>query len=361
VTRATAIRPGPAGRRIPRARGRCIRVMLVDDSFPYRMFLRELIDAQADMEVVAESGDGMSAAQRVAEVAPDVVLMDVAMPGIDGIEATRRIVASGICAKVIVVSAFQEPDAMKRVLKAGVVTSFRKDRDGNAAWNAQLLAGIRKVAGVAPAPAPAPGESVRRAPGPVRAVVIGASTGGPQAVARVLSGLPEDIGVPVLVVLHVAEHFGPTVSEWMAKVSGRPVHLARDGEPLAKCGIRLAPADVHMTVEGGRVVLSHAPPRHSVRPSVDVLFESAAREFGPDVVGVLLTGMGRDGAQGLLALREEGAVTLAQDEATSAVFGMPAEAIRMGAAEQVLPLERIPVAILHHLARNREGGGGAGP
>jgi len=356
VTRGSAIRTAHAGAaegRDLRARGRRIRVMLVDDSFPYRMFLRELIDAQGDMEVVAESGDGMSAAQRVGEVAPDVVLMDVTMPGMDGIEATRRIVASGVTTKVIVVSAFQNPDAMKEVLKAGVVTSFRKDRDGNAAWNDQLLAGIRRVSGVVPAPSHAP--AARRAQGRVRAVVIGASTGGPQAVARVLAGLPEDIGVPVLVVLHVAEHFGATVSEWMAKVSGRPVHLARDGELLSRGGIFLAPADVHMTVEGGRVVLSHAPPRHSVRPSVDVLFESAAREFGPDAVGALLTGMGRDGARGLLALREEGAVTLAQDEATSAVFGMPAEAIRLGAAEQVLPLERIPAAILHVLARNREG------
>lgn len=359
MTRRGAIQaahPRPADLRDRPDQGRRIRVMVVDDSFHYRMFLRELIDAQADMEVVGESGDGMSAAQRIGEVAPDVVLMDVTMPGMDGIEATRRIAASGVSAKVIVVSAFQDPDAMKEVLKAGVVTSFRKDRDGNAAWNDQLLACIRRVAGVAPAPAPVPAS--RRVPGRVRAVVIGASTGGPQAVARVLSGLPEDVGVPVLVVLHVAEHFGATVSEWMARVSGRPVHLARDGEPLTKGGICLAPADAHMTVEGGRVVLSDAPPRHSVRPSVDVLFESAAREFGPDVVGVLLTGMGRDGARGMLALREGGAVTLAQDEATSAVFGMPAEAIRLGAVEQVLPLERIPAAILHVLARNREGRGG---
>jgi len=327
--------------------------MLVDDSFHYRMFLRELIEAQSDMEVVAESGDGMSAAQRVGEVAPDVVLMDVTMPGMDGIEATRRIAASGVNTKVIVVSAFHDPEAMKEVLKAGVVTSFRKDRDGNIAWNAQLLAGIRKVAGVAPGTPPPPGG--QRAPGKVRAVVVGASTGGPQAVARILSGLPADIAVPVLVVVHVADHFGATLSEWMGKVSGRPVHLARDREPLARPGVRLAPADVHMSVEGGHVVLSHAPPRHSVRPSVDVLFESAAREFGPDVVGVLLTGMGRDGARGLLALREEGAVTLVQDEATSAVFGMPAEAIRLGAAEQVLPLERIPAAIVQAVAREREG------
>lgn len=352
MTRGSPIRPASPAHPAQAVRGRRIRVMLVDDSFHYRMFLRELIEAQADMEVVGESGDGMSAAQRIGEVAPDVVLMDVTMPGMDGIEATRRIAASGVDTKVIVVSAFQDPDAMKEVLKAGVVTSFRKDRDGNAAWNDQLLSGIRKVAGVTP-PEPPPGD--RRAPGRVRAVVIGASTGGPQAVARVLSGLPEDLGVPVLVVLHVADRFGATLSEWMTKVSGRPVHLARDGKSLTRGGICLAPADVHLTVEGGRMVLSDAPPRHSVRPSVDVLFESAAREFGPDVVGVLLTGMGRDGARGLLTLREKGAVTLVQDEATSAVFGMPAEAIRLGAAEQVLPLERIPAAILHVIARDARG------
>lgn len=330
--------------------GRRIRVMLVDDSFPYRMFLRELIEGQGDMEVVAESGDGMSAAQRVAEVVPDVVLMDLTLPGIDGIESTRRIVQSGVGAKVIVVSAFESPDAMKEVLKAGVITTYHKDRDGRAGWNEALLAGIRKAAGV---PATPPEEVRRR--GAVRVIVMGASTGGPQAVAQVLAGLPEDLGVPVCVVLHVADHFGATLSEWLGRVSGRSVTLARDGMALGEAGVVLAPPDAHLTFDGARVVLSHAPPRHNVRPSVDVLFEGAAGAFGPDVVGVLLTGMGRDGARGLLTLRQQGAATLVQDEATCAVFGMPAEAIRLEAAERVLPLDRIPPAIVEVVARSREG------
>jgi len=181
-------------------------------------------------------------------------------------------------------------------------------------------------------------------------VVIGASTGGPQAVATVLAGLPEDLPVPVLIVVHVAEHFGETLADWMTKVVGRPVGVAAQGLRPGPGQLMLAPAGAHLTIDRGRVVLSDAPARHSVRPSVDVLFESAAREYGPAAVGVVLTGMGRDGARGLLTLREAGATTLVQDEATSAVFGMPAEAIRLKAADQVLPLDRIAQAICRELA-----------
>jgi two-component system chemotaxis response regulator CheB len=325
-----------------------IRVLVVDDSFPYRMFLRELIEAQADMTVVGESGNGALAAQRVHDLAPDVVLMDVRMPGMDGIEAARRIVASGVPTRVIVISAFHDPDALKDTLKVGVAVSYRKQQRPNADWNEALLASIRRVAGdhrepgsrgaLLPAPPPIPR-------GPVRAILIGASTGGPQAVATVLGELPKDIGVPILIVVHLADHFGETLSEWMRGAAGWPVELATDGAPIGRDQVLLAPAGAHLTVQNGRVVLSDAPFRHSVRPSVDVLFESAAREFGPDAVGVLLTGMGRDGARGLLTMKEAGAVTLVQDEATSAVFGMPAEAIRLKAMERVLPLSRIAAAI----------------
>jgi two-component system chemotaxis response regulator CheB len=148
----------------------------------------------------------------------------------------------------------------------------------------------------------------------------------------------------------LAEHFGETLSDWLARTTGRAVRLAEDGAPLAPGRILLAPAGVHLTVGEGRVVLSQAPPRHSVRPSVDMLFESAARRFGAEAVGVLLTGMGRDGAEGLLAMRQAGAATLVQDQATSAVFGMPAEAIRLRAAQRVLPLDGIACAIRRELA-----------
>jgi two-component system chemotaxis response regulator CheB len=334
----------PPGARPP------IRVMVVDDSFPYRMFLRELVEAQPDMQVVGESGNGALATQRVRELAPDVVLMDVTMPGMDGIEAARRIAASGSATRVIVISAFQDPVAMKEALKAGVAFSHRKEKQPNAAWNRSLLVSIRRAAGVA-----SPddnGKGMCRIGGRerVRAVLIGASTGGPQAVATVLSGIPEETEVPILIVVHLAEHFGETLSDWMAKATRRNVRLAEDGVPLGPGQILLAPSGAHLTVGEGRVVLSQAPPRHSVRPSVDVLFESAAERFGAEAVGVLLTGMGRDGAEGLLAMRQAGALTLAQDQATSAVFGMPAEAIRLQAAEKVLPLDGIAVAIRRELA-----------
>jgi len=331
--------------------GRPIRVMVVDDSFPYRMFLRELVEAQDDMEMVGESGNGALAVQRACELEPDVVLMDVSMPGVDGIEAARRIAAAGVATRVIVISAFHDPVALKEVLKVGVAISYRKEERPTAAWNRSLLNGIRKAVGAPQRPADMQGDKTADTDrDPVGLVVIGASTGGPRAVARVLQGLPDAPGVPVLIVVHVADHFGDTLAEWMARASGRPVRLAEHGTLLGPDQYLLAPAGAHLTVEGGRVVLSQAPPRHSVRPSVDVLFESAAREYGRATVGVLLTGMGRDGARGLLSLREAGAMTLVQDQATSAVFGMPGEAIRLRAARRVLALERIGKAIGLELA-----------
>jgi two-component system chemotaxis response regulator CheB len=172
-------------------------------------------------------------------------------------------------------------------------------------------------------------------------VAIGASTGGPAALLAILSALPKTFELPVLVVLHISETFATAMAEWLDGQLALPVRCAVDGEPLPAPGQRcvlMAPPDRHLEVAGGRLRLSRSPERHSCRPSVDVLFESLAREVGPRTIACLLTGMGRDGAQGLLAIRQSGGLTMAQDEASSVVFGMPGEAIKLGAASHVLSL-----------------------
>jgi two-component system chemotaxis response regulator CheB len=186
-------------------------------------------------------------------------------------------------------------------------------------------------------------------------VAIGGSTGSPAAIVEILRSLPRDFPVPVLLVIHINEPFGAAFSQWLDGQSPLRVRYAADGEPLPSGGVVLMAAPGrHLVVERGALRLSSGPERHSCRPSVDVLFESLAAEAGSRVLACLLTGMGRDGAAGLLALRRAGAATIAQDEATSVVFGMPREAVILGAAERVLPLGAIGPAIA--AAAPRRGG-----
>jgi two-component system chemotaxis response regulator CheB len=176
---------------------------------------------------------------------------------------------------------------------------------------------------------------------------MGTSTGGPSAALEVLRALPADFDLPILLCIHIAEPFGAAFADWLDGLVPRPVAYARGGEPIASMRGRvvLAPPTAHLIVRAGAVELDGGAPRHSCRPSVDVLFESVAREVGAAAIGCLMTGMGRDGAEGLLAMRQAGAATIAQDEATSVVYGMPREAARIGAAASVLPLSEIAPAL----------------
>ncbi len=196
-------------------------------------------------------------------------------------------------------------------------------------------------------PLPRPAPWLRGKP-PLRAVAVGASTGGPRAVLEILRGLGPDFPVPILLVLHLAKGFDVALADWLNSGSPLRTSLVKDGEALPMRGqgrVLVAPPDCHMILKGGVLRLDKGPERFSCRPSVDVLFESVAMELGEASAACLLTGMGRDGAAGLLALRQARAVTIAQDEASCAVFGMPGEAVRLKAAVQVLPLDRIAPAL----------------
>ncbi len=178
-------------------------------------------------------------------------------------------------------------------------------------------------------------------------IAIGASTGGPGAIIEVLRGLPSAFVIPILFVLHISKPFAAAFADWLDGQSAHRVAYATDGQAVSSAAGRviMAPPDQHMVVKNGRVRLTDDAERHSCRPSVDVLFESLAGEFGPSATGCILTGMGHDGAAGLLALRRAGALTIAQDEATSVVYGMPREAVLLGAAQRVLPLGDIGPAL----------------
>jgi two-component system chemotaxis response regulator CheB len=358
-----------------------LRVLVVEDSLTVRRAIVDALRADADIEVVGEAGDGALGIALCAELRPDVATFDMVLPGRSGLEAVEHIMAYCPTPIVIVSASTNRGELFQtyEALAAGAVDVLEKPRGDEpvGVWERKLVATVKLVARIkvithvrarlrdqgswpcrVPAtshadPAKASGSALSQreaARGPTpRVVAIGASTGGPGAVATVLRGLPRGFPLPVLVVIHIAAPFGTALAEWLGTQASLPVGQARDGEPLPVEGearVLVAPPDRHMIVRRGRVVLTSDAERNHCRPSVDALFDSLAQELGDRTIAALLTGMGKDGAAGLAAIRHAGGATLAQDEATSVVYGMPREAAMLGAAQQVLPIQRIAPTIL---------------
>jgi two-component system chemotaxis response regulator CheB len=288
--------------------------------------------------------------------------MDMMLPTMSGLAATEHIMAEHPTPILVVSSADrQELFSTYNALAAGAVDVLEKPRGDStdADWGRRLRAAVRLVSRIrvithprarldGRLAVPEPPHATTRTQ--LRVVAVGASTGGPRALTDLLRGLPAGFRPPVLCVQHIAasEPFAVAFSDWLAGQTGRDVSYARDWAPIATLAGRvvLAPPDRHLLVRDGVLRLSDAPPRHSCRPAVDVLFDSIAGEFGADAAGCLLTGMGRDGAAGLLRMRTRGAVTFAQDEASCIVYGMPREAALLGAAGYVMPPDRIAARLV---------------
>lgn len=354
-----------------------VRVVVVEDSVTVRKRLLEVLSTDPDVEVVGEAGDGKQAIERCLECRPDVVTMDMMLPVMSGLAATEYIMA--YCpTPILIVSASTNRGELFRTyeaLAAGAVDVLEKPRgdevDGD--WEGRFLSRLKLVSRIRVIThlrarlretrvlAPVDPGGVRLRTGARRAyavVGIGASTGGPGAVVEVLQGMPSNFPLPILLVLHLGEPFGVAFAEWLDGRVEQRVAFATDGEPVRSTGgrVSMAPPGRHLIVHDGRIRLSMEPERHFCRPSVDVLFESIARDFGASAAGCLLTGMGRDGAAGLLEIRRAGGLTIAQDEATSVVYGMPREAVLLGAADHILPLGEIAPALAVLAVPGMDGG-----
>jgi two-component system chemotaxis response regulator CheB len=344
------------------------RVIIAEDSPTVRHRLVEILESDPDIEVVANVGDGKQAIEACQKLRPDVITMDMMMPVMTGLAATEYIMAH--CpTPILIVSASVNRGELFRTydaLAAGAVDVLDKPngKEPDGEWERRFVSTLKLVSrikvithprarlkGMGTAVPAAPSafiEDVRAGKGEaLKLVALGASTGGPGAIVEVLRGLPSGFPLPVLLVLHINEPFGSAFADWLDAQTTHRVSHATGGELLEAAGGRIimAPGHSHMIVRDGRIRLTKDAERHSCRPSVDVLFESIARDRGANALACLLTGMGRDGAQGLLDIRKSGGITIAQDEASSVIYGMPREAAAIGAAQHILPLSDIGAAI----------------
>ena len=332
-----------------------IRVLVAEDSLTTRRLLVEMLRSDPDVEIAGEASDGVEAVEMTKRLRPAVVTMDIKMPRMDGFEATRRIMLEAPTPIVIVSASVdvREVEVAMHALRAGALTVLPKpDGPGAVNFEAQrrrfvdmvkAMSDVKLVRrrpeprGAQPLPLP---PTVNRAP--ARLVAVAASTGGPPALARVLAELPADFALPSLVVQHIASGFVEGLARWLNTVGALAVKVAEDGEPLRPRTVYLAADDRHLGVaHPATAVLSDTAPVGGFRPSATVLFEAAAAVAGASAVALVLTGMGRDGLQGLHAIRRAGGRILAQDEATSVVFGMNGAAVTAGLADLTLPLDAL--------------------
>lgn len=328
----------------PAAGGKLIRVLLAEDSAVTREYLLAALGADPAIEVVGAARDGVEAVEMAERLRPDVILMDVHMPRLGGLEATREIM-SRFPVPIVLITASSNRDETASsfdILKAGALTVLDKPGGLDDPATLELVRTVKLMAEVRvvrrwparPVPQAAPRAGQRRQ---IRLVAIGASTGGPAALMEVLGQLRGALTVPVVMVQHIAPGFTAGLAEWLAGQTRLAVRLARDGEALRPGVVYVAPDGRDMAIGADARVRLVPGAKDGFHPTVDHLFASVAEAYGASALGILLTGMGRDGGRGLRRMRAAGAVTVAQDEATSVVFGMPAEAVRLGAAEHVLP------------------------
>ncbi|MFV3130276.1 chemotaxis-specific protein-glutamate methyltransferase CheB [Niveispirillum sp. KHB5.9] len=334
-----------------------IKVLVAEDSPTIRAFLTAILESEPDIKVVGAVSDGDAAVQAVQKLRPDVVTMDIHMPGLDGFTATREIMETVPVPIVIVSGAVQdEMAATFKAVEAGALAFVRRpaglghdDHEDEAdalVTSVRLMSEVKVVRRWKRPPAIAQRVAATQIePDPLyrpRVVAIGASTGGPVALQTILGELPADFPLPVLVVQHIAYGFVQGFADWLNAGCALPVTVAVDGEEVMPGHVYVAPDDRHMGVDAfGRIRLDNSPAEAGLRPSVGHLFRSVAVQYGRRSIGVLLTGMGSDGAEGLCDLRALGAATIAQDAASSVVHGMPGVAIERGGAGHVLPASAI--------------------
>jgi two-component system chemotaxis response regulator CheB len=348
------------------ALNKSIRVLIVEDTRVVAEYLTHVLQSDPSIDVVGVANDGEAAITAAQRLNPDVITMDINMPRMDGYEATRRIMEERPIPIVVVCGGLSADEAAinAKALAAGALAVVASPSGMGAidhtASTRYLINTVKLMSEVkvvrrwprhaASSAAAASADMVRA--GAIQAVAIGASTGGPAALQTILAGLPKDFPYPVLIVQHMTPGFVHGFVDWLSNATGFRVRVATDGEALLPGQAYVAPDDFHMGVrQGNRIQLMPSVKDHSMCPSVSHLFGSVEKLYGPNVIGILLTGMGRDGVDELKRLKNIGAITVAQDAESSVVHGMPGEAIQIGAAQHVLSPQAIACTLTTMAAR----------
>lgn len=336
-----------------------IKVLIVEDSKVMQQLLIYTISSDPIFQIVGVADNGEDAIEATAKLRPDVIAMDWYMPKLDGQKATRRIMETNPTPIVIVTASLATRDVMFSfgIMEAGALAIVKKPHSidhpeykKDAKELIQTLKSMSEVKTVKrlvrtlkeDAPAQSTSQITIRPESEIQVVAIGASTGGPLILQRIISGLPKNFPVPLLIVQHIAKGFVEGFAEWLNKTTGFPLNIAKQGDYVLPGTGYIAPDGFHMGVDNSRrIFLSQHAAENNLKPSVAYLFRTVANIFGSNAVGVLLSGMGRDGAEELKLMKERGAVTIAQDKETSVVHGMPGEAIKLGAATHVLSPQAI--------------------
>jgi two-component system chemotaxis response regulator CheB len=364
--------------------GRKIRVLIVDDSVVIRRLLTDVIESDAELEVVGTAANGRLALQKIEQLSPDVITLDVEMPEMDGLSTLRELRKLRVRTPVIMFSTLTERHATATLEALSLGAADYVTKPSNVGSTSVALERVRSdliprvkafarrpTAATFGAPSPArpdvkpalrpelrlagrPG--ARSAARRIDIVAIGASTGGPNALELVLRDLPADIGVPIVIVQHMPPVFTKILADRLTAKTPWQVHEATSGMPLEAGHAYVAPGDHHLVVaraplSAGRVDITQGPPENSCRPAVDVLFRSVAQSHGAGALAIVLTGMGQDGLKGAELLSAAGAEVIAQDETSSVVWGMPGFVARAGLASEIVALERVPRAIERRVRR----------
>lgn len=339
-----------------------IRVLVVEDSPVERDMLLHVLGADPQLYVAGVAADGVSAVELACRLKPDVITMDIHLPELDGLGATRAIMER--CPTPIVIvsasSAYSvNGDQAFRAMEAGALALAGKPlglaHSQHAETARELIQTVKLMAEVKVVrrrphlarPEASLPLAANRASG-VRIVAVAASAGGPQALRQLLTDLPADFPAPILIVQHITPGFAESFAQWLNEISALPVRMAAHGEKPQPGQVYIAPSEAHLGVTAsGTLLLSTEMPENGIRPAAAYLFRSVGNVFGKNAIGVILTGMGRDGAEELKGMRDKGAITLAQDEESALVYGMPGAAVELGGVTHVLPLEKIAPMLVH--------------
>ncbi|MBF0339410.1 MAG: chemotaxis-specific protein-glutamate methyltransferase CheB [Magnetococcales bacterium] len=347
-----------------------IRVLIVDDSFFIRQLLRLLLEDAGGIEVVGEAANGRQAVDMARSLRPDLITMDLEMPVMGGIEAIEQI----MCVKaipILVVSSVADARVALEAMQMGALEVVEKPVaiPESASWfvdKVRLLAGVpvvtrmRQTRTSKPAWPPPATHDLWSGFGSPRVFAIASSTGGPQALARILPALPLGFSCPVVIAQHISDGFARGIVEWLGNICALPVRLAADGEPLQAGVVYVSPSESHLIVTSARrMALAPRASGDIYRPSCDQLLRSVGEVFGPRAIGIILTGMGSDGASGIVRIHEKGGLTMAQDEGSSLIFGMNQVAIQTGTVHRILPVDLISLEMIR-LANAEQGPGEIG-